>query len=71
MPEQETPEKFAPNLHLSFSGVALNDIKYLIERETGFEPAITSVCTRESASRKFAIILVSILCQSVVQGPDL
>jgi hypothetical protein len=25
-------------MHTSFSGVALNDIDYLMERETGFEP---------------------------------
>ncbi len=34
----KTPEKIADILQTLFSGVALNDIEYLVERETGFEP---------------------------------
>lgn len=35
MPELKIPEKIAD----TFVGVALNDIAYLVERETGFESA--------------------------------
>jgi hypothetical protein len=53
LPELTTPEKFAPNLHLTFSGVCLNDIEYLVERETGFEPATSTLARLHSTTELF------------------
>ena len=52
---QKTPEKIAD----TFSGVALNKFEYLVERETGFEPATSTLArlhsTAELFPRKYAI----------------
>jgi hypothetical protein len=53
LPEPGTPEEFAYTLHTTFSGVALNDIGYLVERETGFEPATSTLARLHSTTELF------------------
>ncbi len=52
-PQTKTPEKFAYNLHTTFSGVYLNDIDNLVERETGFEPATSTLARLHSTTELF------------------
>ena len=53
LPELKTPVKVAAHLLPAFSGVALNDIDYLVERETGFEPATSTLARLHSTTELF------------------
>jgi hypothetical protein len=46
---QEPPK----NLRLTSSGVALNDVDNLVERETGFEPATSTLARLHSTTELF------------------
>jgi hypothetical protein len=51
--ELRTPEKFAYKLHTPSPGVSLNDIDYFVERETGFEPATSTLARLHSTTELF------------------
>ncbi len=52
-PRTKNPRKIAATLQTTFSGVALNDIDYLVERETGFEPATSTLARLHSTTELF------------------